>query len=234
MFEQLSSRLPGVLLVLGVISYQCPCQAQLVLDQGFDPTGQITVASGIGGINTNQYRAQTFQVGLSGTLGEVDVYMRRFPTSGIGGNMIFEIRRQTASGVPSDVSSDSLLSIPIPSARFSTSLGFLPIDVSSVNLHVSAGDKLAIVFHADVNTPSNVAYQWLGQNNNPYLNGNSLEEVVGNHSWGNEGLPNADLGFETYMFVPVPEPVHIPVYVIGCYLLKLFLFRRKSVCSSIQ
>jgi PEP-CTERM motif len=201
----------------------------MVFDQGFDPTGSITVFSGFGGANTNQYRAQTFQVGLTGTLSEVDVFVHRFSSSPTGGNLVLEIRRQTSSGVPSDASADSLLTMLIASTSIGTSAVFLPVDVSSADLTVSAGDKLAIVLHADSGTPTGLTYIWDGQNNNPYANGGAFEEVVGNHSWGNEGLPNADLGFETFVnSSAAPEPGSLALSALGSLSLLGYFWRKRG------
>jgi len=189
----------------------------MILDQGFDPTGQITLSAGFGGINSNQYRAQTFQVGMSGTLVEIDVFVRRFEATPVGGNLVFELRRLTSTGAPSNLAEDSLLQVHIPSTDVGTSLVFLPINVSPANLHVNAGDSFAIVLHASADTPSGLTYQWNGQNTNVYGNGGSFEQVVGNHSWGG-GSPSLDLGFETFVST-VPEPGALMLSAMGALFL---------------
>jgi hypothetical protein len=195
-------------------------RATIVFDQGFDPTGKATVFAGFGGVDTNQYRAQTFQVGITGALNEVDVYVIR-QTSITGGNLVLEIRKQDGSGLPSNVAADTLLQVLIPSTSVGTTPAFLNVDVSSANLLVNTGDKLAIVLHASPGTPSGLTYVWEGQNNNPYANGSQYEEVVGNHTWTNEGLPNADLGFKTWVNTsPVPEPGSFALCAIGALFLR--------------
>jgi hypothetical protein len=170
------------------------------LDQAFDPSGSITLSAGFGGINTNQERAQTFQVGRTGTLTEIDVYSRR--VSAPGGNFMIEVRRTDAAGAPSNDPADLLLQKAIPSANIGTAEAFLQVDISSANVQVSAGQTLAIVLYAGAGTPSSVTYQWNGQDTNPYPLGGGWEQVIGNHTWGKDAGTNEDLGFRTFVAAP--------------------------------
>jgi len=222
---------PGLAAVFLIGSLPGSCRAALIFDQGFDPTGQITLSSSFGGINSNQDIAQSFQVGMNGTLGEVDLYLHRFTATPVGGNLVFELRRLTGTGLPSNAPGDSLLQILIPSTNVGTTNGFLDINVSSANLQVTAGEGLAIVLHADSGTPSNLTYIWAGQNNNPYANGMAFEQVVGNHSWDSI-TPTADLGFRTYLTTSaVPEPGSITLGAIGALFLVGYRWRKRTKSS---
>ncbi len=211
--------------LISIIPSRLCLAQQLVFDQGFNPVSNSTLVADFAPGMSNDYFAQTFQVGLSGTLGQVNVPVRRFPGDPAGGNMIFEIRRQTGTGAPSDLAGDSLFQLAIPSATIGTSLAMLQVDVSSANMHVTSGDRLAIVMHPDAGIPPNLQYQWLGQDTNPYPNGREYTKVVGNFAWlADNSL--YDLGFETYVFVPVPEPVSILGPMFGL-LSAIGLLRRK-------
>jgi MYXO-CTERM domain-containing protein len=220
-------------LIVGLLVLAMPQsgQATVVFDQGFDPTGNANLYAGFGGLNTNQYRAQTFQVGITGTLSEVDVYLIR-QGSATGGNLVFEIRKQTSAGVPSNVPTDTLVQISIPSTSVSSTPGFLKIDTSAANVQVNTGDALSVVLHASPGTPSSVAYIWYGQTNNPYANGGQFEQVVGNFTWANDGLPNADLGFETFV-ASAPEPGSFSLGLLGALGLAGYWGRRRAKASAV-
>ena len=50
------------------------------------------VSAGLGSINTDQQRAQTFTVGRTGTLSEVDVYVFRFFHNTDHGDLVLDLR----------------------------------------------------------------------------------------------------------------------------------------------
>src|SRR3954453_17438281 len=70
------------------------------VDQVFDPAamGGVTLSTNVGYYNTTAEAAQTFAVGASGTLTEVDLYLYRF--SGTIGDLIVDIRGTQANGLP--------------------------------------------------------------------------------------------------------------------------------------
>jgi hypothetical protein len=218
-----------VVLAAGLLIGALPglSRGSVVFDQGFDPTGQVTLSAGFGGTNPNQQIAQTFQVGVSGLLTEVDVFVHRFSSFQVGGNVVFEIRNQTSSSLPSNNPADTLVQISIPYSSISLSSGFVKVDTSAANLQFTAGANLAIVLHADTATPSGLNYSWGGENSNPYANGEAYEQVVGNSTWASAVGPNGDLGFMTYMSTSVPEPGTISLSALGLLALIGNRWRRR-------
>src|SRR3954453_14690288 len=84
------------------------------LDQVFDPTqyGGTIMASSVAYFNTNQEIAQTFTVGVTGVLTEVDLYMSRW--SGGTNPLILDIRGTQADGRPTSGAGQQLLTTSIP------------------------------------------------------------------------------------------------------------------------
>ena len=183
-----------------------------VVDQSFDPSGNINLAAGFGGLNTNQEIAQTFKVGKTGLLTEVDISVGHPVGSPLGGYLTFELRHVAASGAPSNTT-DLLFQRAIPSTAFSMAETFVPINVSSAGLRVNAGDRLAIVVYAESGTPSDVAYQWYGQFNSVYPNGANWEQETDNDNW----IPSSgDLGFRTFVTTGVASaPFAVTVNLSG-------------------
>ena len=177
------------------------------LDQVYDPTGATTITgAGFASTNTDQERAQTFQVGITGVLTEVDVFAYRFFNT-FNGDLILDIRGTQADGRPTSGSDQVLLTTTIPSASVGwQSSTYLPIDVSAFGLHVTQGEELAIVLHAASAPSADVTYQWWGAPNNPYANGTNYERVIGNHDWTEDTFNNADLGFRTWVDAPAQAP----------------------------
>jgi hypothetical protein len=172
-----------------------------VLDQQLDPASYPTadlVSAGFGG---TQNLAQTFTVGITGTLSEVDVSVERFAFQPPTGTLILQIRA-TTGGVPAaDPSFLLQASVPESALPLAPNYGFVSFDVSSAGLHVTQGEQLAIVLLAP-NFANPVS--WIGVQGNPYPAGGSFVEQEPNFGWL-PLVPTSDLGFRTFV-ATVPEP----------------------------
>src|SRR6476469_10984378 len=107
------------------------------IDQVYDPTGRtVFVSAGLGSINTDQQRAQTFTVGRTGVLSEVDVYVFRFFHNTDHGDLILDLRALQADGRPTSNAGGELLSVTIPATSVpEQTYGFVPFDLSGFNFH---------------------------------------------------------------------------------------------------
>src|SRR4051812_6514704 len=180
------------------------------VDQVYDPTGRTTfVSAGLGSINTDQQRAQTFTVGRTGVLSEVDVYAFRFFRNTTHGDLTLDLRATQPDGRPTSNAGGELLSVTIPATSVpEQTYGFVPFDLSAFNFHVTQGEQLAIVLHVAPDPLGDVTYQWDGSINNPYANGTTWERLIGNHDWVDEGGGDDDLGFRTWVdAAPQAPPV---------------------------
>jgi VCBS repeat-containing protein len=174
------------------------------LDQVFDPSqyGGTIMSTSCAYFNTNQEEAQTFTVGVTGTLTGVDVYISRF--SGNTGPLILDIRGCQASGAPTSGANQVLLTTSVPaSAVPGNPAAFYNFDLSSFNFHVNQGDQLAIVLHVGPDPNGNVTYYWEGRLENHYPAGCFYDRVIGNYDWI-APYADGDLGFRTYVD-PTPD-----------------------------
>jgi hypothetical protein len=153
-------RLFVILIGLGFSLAPACANAAIVLDQqqlgdqGTSPFGDPPLSE----------RAQTFTVGLSGTLVRIDVSLDSV-VSGFG--LTYSIL-ETTNGIPNEVLLGSgLLSGP--------TTGFNSIDVSSFGIAVNSGDELAIA----LGTSANVRFAWdvtlLPSPQDPYAGGAPYE-----------------------------------------------------------
>jgi hypothetical protein len=199
-----------VIAIVGLLD--ASARATVVLDQAVEPS--ITDPSDIALFNQGSSFAQTFTVGVAGTLDHIDVLTRVSNTS--SGNLDFDIR-PTVGGVP--VTSDSLV---LASGQVSSSLfpvyppsntwAWITLDVSSAHVNVIPGEVLTISL-----TPELLqgAYEWAGTSGDVYAGGSSFERV-------SAGQPfvvfpptylGVDNGFRTY--VNTPEPATFVLAAIG-------------------
>ena len=183
------------------------------VDQVFDPVvqGSGNVASGFATFNTDQERGQTFNVGLTGILSQVDVYVRRFAGSGNVGDLILDIRGTQADGRPTTGTGNHLVRASLPATAVPLGpqpAGFVSFDLSGFNLAVTQGQQLAIALHAgSAEGGTDITYQWIGSTGNGYAAGGSSGRVIGNHEWTALDT-NVDLGFRTWVdAVPQDPPV---------------------------
>jgi VCBS repeat-containing protein len=173
------------------------------VDQMYDPTGRTTfVSAGLGSISTDQQRAQTFTVGRTGVLSEVDVYVFRFFNTDHG-DLTLDLRALQPDGRPTSNAGGELLSVTIPATSVPVqTYGFVPFDLSAFDFHVTQGDRLAIVLHVAPDPLGDVTYQWDGSTNNPYANGAVWERDLSNHDWAADPGTDVDFGFRTWVDAP--------------------------------
>jgi hypothetical protein len=158
-----------------------------VLDQQNDVTGSATADSTASG---GQELAQTFTVGVHGTLSRIEMQLSR-PNFTTSGNLIVNVYN-TIGGVP-DV---SLGSASLPWNAISTmGFGFQSFDVSSFEIPVNVNDVLAIGIKAET------LFFWRSTFDlDPYDGGESMYRVLNSPPgpWTSY-TPSHDYGFRTYV-----------------------------------
>jgi hypothetical protein len=187
-------------------------RAAPVVDQQFVPN-EITLNATFGTFNPNTVKlAQTFTVGLTGQLTEVDVAIVQFSVT--PGNVFLEIRPTLADGSPG-LDPTFLAQTTVPAANvpsgFDPSNPLTAFDLTAANLQVTAGEQLAIVVYA--NFPG-ALFTWVGATGNLYPRGSYFSEQPPPDSWF--GQPDWDLDFRTFVdAAPVPEPGTLSLLVTG-------------------
>ena len=195
----------------GKISFAVP-----ILDQPFDPGLEPTLSSGI---DFDIPKAQTFTVGIAGTLTKIDIDIARQGAE----PLLFDLRATRGAGVPIESDTMTLAALTIPTASIPITRGFFSIDISTFSIDVMRGDVLAIVLRDP--TPG-TDYVWFGGIGDPY--------ILGAHYFRNlsAGFPtwtlvdSSDVGFKTFI-EPIPEPS--PLLLLGLGLGVLAGFRGKRL-----
>ena len=170
-----------------------------ILDQ--ENFGNLTLSQGIGSVPGsfgNPVTAQTFTVGIAGTLAAVDVFINNQSSGSITGTDLVAEIFGIAAGVPAG---GALASTTINEALIPGGFGFFNIDFSSFGLNVSIGQQLAIVLRESSNNP-NTVYSWAGSNSDSYAGGMRTFDI-------GSGFVNTttDFYFRTFVeSVEVSEP----------------------------
>ena len=196
-------------------------EAAPIVDQSYD-----AVADGSsGGINveSDQQLAQTFTVGVTGTLVTVEVQARVSTVFPPGGDLLLDIR-PTVDGVPVEDDSLALASVAVPVADVPPFVpwtgNFVSVDLSPFSVHVTAGEVLAIVLRQS----GTGSYIWLSQvepEGVTYAKGAGFSRRF-DPSWGRL-IPETDFGFRTSV---VPEPATLAL--IGLGLVGIGAMRRRK------
>ena len=176
--------------------------------------------------------AQTFTVGLQGTLAEVQVQVQR--NSANADDLVLDVR-ETSAGTPLEDDTNVLAGTTISAASlpFNTPT-WVSFDVSSFGIDVDVGDILAIALRVPTTTdPAN--YFWIGNaGGDPYAGGQRWGRsdtwsggVLGG-TWNGSfaEFATTDMNFRTFV-EPVPIP---PTFLLfGSGLLGLIgVSRRKK------
>jgi hypothetical protein len=187
-----------------------------VLDQSFEPQNPLLLL----GTASEGNSAQTFTVGITGVLSQVDVLIEQngpFP----------ELRldvRPTVDGLPIEDDNAALASVTVPLAAIPFPRAFLSFDVSSFGIHVSQGELLAIVLTGNarwygvapgIGTPAVEGLAPVADD--PYPGGAAYfrgPPGAPTFSLPGGGRLVADLGFRTFVDV-VPEPTTFMLFGIG-------------------
>ena len=183
-------------------------QITLVPDQSFSPDDSFI---GNVGFAQTQERAQTFTVGFTGLLIEVQLRILQQQE----GDLFFHLL-PTQDGVPVEDLGLALASHVIPSGTVPGSVDVFFLDISASRVEVTEGQVLALVLGA--NTPEG-GYSWFGQVSGTYDGGGAFERFVPSGTWTpSEGLSGepVDLGFATLVAPPVYSHVTWPRDTAGC------------------
>ena len=134
-----------IFLLLGLLMPINNAIAATVIDQDF-----LIEWNSFNQFNENPF-AQTFTVGVTGQLEQIDLVLSQLDPTG---NLVNEVQN-TFNGSPIADNPNVLASLLIPlnqlpsSSPGGTGPGVVNIDLSSANLSVTAGDEFAIVLHKD-------------------------------------------------------------------------------------
>lgn len=178
--------------LLGAASLS-PLAAQPLLDQSYEVESLSIQAFITGGA----IQMQTFTVGISGSLTEVDFFGRRSTTiADPTGNLSLEIRR-TSLGIPIMSQAGLITSASVPLSNLPDRLSFFPLVLPNAPL-VEMGQTLTIVLRSSGSTVF-----WFGDEIGTYDGGLYFSAPV---STGRpDPMGSMDLGFRTFV-QPVPEP----------------------------
>jgi hypothetical protein len=209
--------------------------ASPLLDAAWEPVGPLAGA-GESFVSADQTLGQTFTVGITGVLTQVEVLFDRFAIEEFGfgsatDDLLISIW-STADGLPV-TSLTSPVAFLASSAPTRTSAGSSD-DPSTyawlsaaVSLPVKTGQVLAIV--ASSATPGTSPFGWFSYSHDPsaYASGNGVLVLDG--AWGD--APSDDFAFRTFVepqtsSLPVPEPGSILLLALG---IGSVFSRRKSL-----
>jgi len=194
-----STLVPGAILALNSLTWPV---AAGTLDQEYLPSQ----ASGLI-IERSQTLAQTFEVGLTGTLDRIEVELARNTIAAPEG-LTLEIRSTLADGSPS---ANVLAGIFIPGTDVPTEFQFMSFDLVPFGITVTGGDALALVLRSDAEPQGQVGgidpFGWRGD-----APGNYSRGTVYVDRGSGFGLASGwDFGFRTFVdTTAVPEPAGLP------------------------
>jgi hypothetical protein len=194
-----------ICLICGTFNLFVPC-AFAAIDQQYVPATTNQFANvGVGNVVD---WAQTFTVGITGTLTGFDVWVDRQPE--VSQPLLFDIRT-TLAGAPSDPDTgpNVLASGSLPASMFLADEGspgsppsiLLHVELSSRSFSVVAGQVLAIALRSDdPGAVTSLTYNWHGNEPGAYTRGSAYLRVAG--GWEPQVT---DQVFRAYVN-PIPEP----------------------------
>ncbi len=202
-----------ILLASSLALFASSASAITVLDQSSEGPYNTFFETG------SLYRAQTFTVGISGTLSRFEVFM-----DSSSGSTLFEIW-DASSGLPALASSGVALASATVfysgTGPSFTGSGFFGADVS---LSVNAGDVLALV---EVGGSSTGFGRWAGNSTNPYASGSAFTTSTADPDGAFLPLHPIDLSFRTYV-TTVPD-AGSTLALLGAAFVGLLGLRRKLI-----
>ena len=193
-------------------------QGALTLDQSFTGsfTSNMTVCSYPldGNPNYTEELGQSFTVGISGQLSQVDIYLAQHVA--VDGDLTSEIYNIT-DGLPVGT---PLASKVVSQSQVDSTFSWVSIDFTALGLYVTAGDVISI----NLTYGGGGEYNW-ARGANGYVGGTAMYTYT-DPGWTDDSwhLLNADFGFKSYI-----EPVPIPgaVWLLGSGLIGIVGIRRK-------
>jgi hypothetical protein len=215
-----------------------------VLDQINDaPTGQVRQAREV---HFTDY-AQTFTVGLTGTMTSVDVWITRQSQVFTNADLLWDIRstsfRQplidtTFTNVPTNADASALASGSISpnNVPFAPNVGTWMSISLGAGVQVTTGDILALVLRLEDRFIISNTYLWFGVGPNPYSGGEAFGRSTSSADWFPDSFqfprPNrTDFSFRTFVDTApvsqVPIPAALPLFATGLAGLG-FLARRRN------
>ena len=169
--------------------------------------------------------AQTFRVGISGTLTEVDLQVQKAgPTleqaNAITEPLVLSIV-STAGGAPGSL---TLGTVSIPASAVSTSSpsqNLVPVDLTPLNISLQSGQLLGIQLSSTVPAPAQpsdtTGYGFITLAQDGYAPGSAWFKM-GTRAWASSFPENFDFGFQTFVQT-VPEPGALGLLAIATALL---------------
>jgi hypothetical protein len=175
--------------------------ADILLDQSFRPEG--SSRRFFNQVGDRGDKAQTFTVGIAGTLVRVDVFLNRH--GGATHDILADVRA-TTGGVPGESNDDVLGSVVVPGSQVTVDGAVVPESFGRVsipfNVAVAVGDVLAIVLRSSQPEPGRYAWQEfnIGSPSYPggdmFARGGIVDESGEDGTWH---LNPSDFAFETYV-----------------------------------
>jgi hypothetical protein len=200
---------PAILIImLSTLASVIHCRearGAVILDQSTPTTG-FNVEIGYGASSPSQYLAgETFTVGIAGILDSITLFVDYNETAGTD---LLQIRSTTGSGAPStSVLGGENFAIP-ESIGGST----INIDISSLNIRVTVGEKL---FFDIGGAPESLSFDGFDP---PVYSGGAFYQEFGTNGFTKQSIQT--LGFQTYVEIPsVPEPPSLTLVFASCVML---------------
>ena len=185
--------------LVALLGWACQAEAVPILDQTH--SGTATFSQGIGGSPGsfgNPVVAQSFTVGIAGTLESVDVFIMRSSTTTVFGiDLVVEIFPIVGS-IPGGT---VLGSVTVAELSVPTTASFFNVSFSSFGIPVSIGDQLAIVLHDNNNADKNAVYGWVGTSTDLYAGGARFFDIGSRFT-----STSTDLFVKTFVAQPALSP----------------------------
>jgi len=174
------------------------------LDQSFAGPG----TSGSVDMTAAFSRAQTFTVGVDGTLTRIALTIGKSDGTLDADELRIDVRPTDAGGAPLEDAGSALATATVLGSQLTNALDPndpFEIDVSAAGVQVTAGQQLAIVASSDVPFAMNRAFYWYAflVTGEGYPGGDAW---LDGGTWGLQNGGGVDLVFSTWVEAPEPSP----------------------------
>lgn len=211
-------------IVVGFLIPSTICAA-IILDQSFVPSPAAAYQGNIiyrplDSLYVDQ--AQTFTVGVTGQLTNIEVLIEGFSQTA---DLLVDIR-PTINGIPISDDSAILGEVAIPASEIpGFPHTFINVDYSSQNIHVTSGSELALVLKIDRSSQGG-DYSWRGDTGDLYTSGVAYTRTS-TTDWlaPMSGGLTVDYGFKTFVN---PIPIPPAIYLFGTGLIGLIGISRRK------